>query len=349
MAENKLFYVTSSPHIKDRVTTSKIMLYVIIALLPATVAGVIFFGKYALQTILISVLAAVATEYLIEKAFGMKHTIGDFSAALTGLLLALILPPYVPWWIPVIGSFVSISVAKMPFGGLGKNIFNPALVGRAFLMASWPTLMTTTWGAGAKHLLASGIEKSGAFTQYLHLHGLDALTNATPLALMKHGLSDPNVISKLTSAHNLWHLFWGNVGGTIGETSALLLLIGGLFLLIKKVISWHIPVSMLAAIFLFSWIFPRKGAAAFFSGYPLFEILAGGAFIGALFMATDYVTSPLLSKGKLIYGASIGFIVVMIRNYGGYPEGVNYAILIMNAFVPLIDRYTRPKIFGEKK
>lgn len=349
MAENKLFYVTSSPHIRDRATTSKIMLYVIIALLPATVAGVVFFGMYALQTILISVLAAVATEYLLEKAFGMKSTIGNFSAALTGLLLALILPPYVPWWIPAIGSFVSISVAKMPFGGLGKNIFNPALVGRAFLMASWPTLMTTTWGAASKRLLASGIEKSAAFTQYLHLHGLDALTNATPLAVMKHGLSDPTVISKLTSAQNLWHLFWGNVGGTIGETSALLLLIGGLFLLIKKIISWHIPVSMLAAIFLFSWIFPRKGSEVFFSGYPLFEILAGGAFIGAFFMATDYVTSPLLSSGKLIYGASIGFIVVMIRNYGGYPEGVNYAILIMNALVPLIDRYTRPKIFGEKR
>lgn len=343
------FVVSSSPHIRNKITTQKIMLYVILALLPATVAGIFFFGQNALWVVLVSVASAVFFEFIIEKIFGMKVTISDLSAAVTGLLLALVLPPNVPLWLPIMGSLFAIGVVKLPFGGLGKNIFNPALAARAFLMASWPTLMTTTWKSASPSLLASGLSKGEEVLNYLILNKMDALTSATPLAMMKLGINDSFVIEKLTSLTNLWHLFIGSVGGTIGETSALLLILGGLFLLVKRIISWHIPVSMLLVIFVFSWIFPRKGVGQFFAGYPLFEILAGGAMIGAFFMATDYVTAPLTAKGKIIYGTLIGFLVVMIRCYGGYPEGVNYAILIMNGFVPLIDRYTRPRIFGVQR
>lgn len=341
------FIVSTSPHIRDKITTQKIMIYVLIALLPATIAGVAFYGLNSLWIIMLSTGSAVFFEYIIEKIFNMRNTTSDLSAAVSGLLLALVLPPDIPLWIPIIGSLFAVSVAKLPFGGLGKNIFNPALAARAFLMASWPTLMTTTWKSANSSLLASGLQNKKQILDNLFSKRIDSLSSATPLAFLKLGIHHPWFIAKLTAADNLWHLFIGNVGGSIGETSALLLIIGGIFLLLKKIISWHIPVAVIVSLTLLAWILPIKGTTSFFHGYPLFQLLAGGALIGAIFMATDYATAPLTDRGKLIYGAFVGFIILIIRYYGGYPEGVNYAILIMNGFTPLIDRYTRPKIFGE--
>lgn len=246
--------------------------------------------------------------------------IPDGSAILTGLLLAYNLPPEVPLWLPVAGSFFAIAIGKQVFGGLGHNIFNPAPAGRAFLMVSWPVYMTTWQNPRWK---------------------VDAITTATPLALIKHNQLD------LLKGTTYMDLFLGNRGGCIGEVCIAALLIGAAYLFWKKYISWHIPLTYIAAVAFLSWIF--NGFTGFFTGDALFFVLSGGLVLGALFMATDYVTSPLSNKGKIIFGISCGVLTFVIRKFSGYPEGTSYAILIMNAFVPVIDKFTCPKWFGWRK
>ena len=310
------------------------MLLVIAALMPAYVISVMAFGWGALITTAISVAACVLFEWLIAKfLLKQKPTICDCSAILTGLLLAFNLPSNLPWWIVVIGALVAIGVAKMTFGGLGQNLFNPALVGRVFLLIAFPVQMTT-WP-----------RPMGFHTSYV-----DAETGATPLALMKQIVKggDNSVINDLPE---LWDMFAGWIGGSLGEVCALALLIGGIFLIIMRVITWHIPVSILATVALFAAVTGWCGALP--EGittlqYVAMSLCTGGIMLGAFFMATDYVTSPMTGWGKIIFGIGIGLIVMVIRTWGAYPEGMSFAILIMNACVPLLN-HIRPKRFGEKK
>ena len=326
----KNFIVSPAPHAHSGDSVRRNMLLVILALLPAYVVSVLEFGWGALITAAISVLACVCTEYLISRFLfkGSKQTIGDLSAVLTGLLLAFNLPSNIEWWIVLIGAVVAIGVGKMSFGGLGQNPFNPALVGRVFLLISFPVQMTT-WP------LAKGFE-----TSYL-----DAETGATPLYFLKHIMQegDRSLVSQLPS---LWDSFIGAMGGSLGEVCALALILGGLFLICTRVITWHIPVAIIATVALFSWIATPVGMDPHtFVGY---ELLSGGLMLGAFFMATDYVTSPMSALGKIIFGIGIGFIMMVIRTWGAYPEGMSFAILIMNACVPLLNKI-RPMRFGEKK
>ena len=306
------------------------MLLVILALLPAYVVSVIEFGWGALITAAISVLACVCTEYVISRYLlkEQKQTIGDLSAVLTGLLLAFNLPSNLDWWIVLIGAVVAIGVGKMSFGGLGQNPFNPALVGRVFLLISFPAQMTS-WP------LAKGFA-----TSYL-----DAETGATPLYFLKHIVKTGD-LSSVDLLPSLWDSFLGVMGGSLGEISAIALIIGGIILICCRVITWHIPVSIIATVALFSWIATPAGMdPSTFIGY---ELLSGGLMLGAFFMATDYVTSPMTAWGKIIFGIGIGFIMMVIRTWGAYPEGMSFAILIMNACVPLLNKF-RPQRFGEKK
>ena len=309
------------------------MLLVIVALIPAFAVSMAAFGWGALITTAISIVACVAFEWLIAK-FILKQqpTIWDCSAILTGLLLAFNLPSNLPWWIVVIGAFVAIAIGKMSFGGLGQNVFNPALVGRVFLLISFPVQMTT-WPRPLG----------------FHSNYVDAMTGATPLAAMKqivkHG--DTSALSKLPE---LWDSFIGLIGGSFGEVCALALIVGGLLLIITRVITWHIPVSILATVALFAAVTGWCGAlpeGMTTANYVLLSLCTGGLMLGAFFMATDYVTSPMSPWGKIIFGIGIGFIVMVIRTWGAYPEGVSFAILIMNACVPLLNKI-RPKRFGEK-
>ena len=319
---NKLI-VSPAPHVHSGDTVSNKMIGVFIALIPAYLAGLYFFGLGALIISVTAVLSCVLFEYLIQR-FLLKGsiTITDGSAALTGILLAFNLPSNLPVWEVVIGSFVAIGIAKMSFGGLGNNPFNPALVARVFLLLSFPAQMTSwpkpiPWN-----------------TSYL-----DAVTAATPLAILKGQFSEvPDTLS----------LFLGNVGGSMGEVSALALLIGFAYLLMRKIISWHIPVSIFVTVAVFTGILHYTNPDAFI-GTPVFHLLTGGLMLGAIYMATDYVTSPMTSRGMLIFGVGIGIITVIIRVFGAYPEGVSFAILIMNAFTPLINKYVKPKRFGEVK
>lgn len=294
--------VSPSPHIKDKETTSRIMWAVVISLIPAAIAGVYFFGISAFWIIILASLSAVSTEFIIYKLTKKEIAIMDGSSLITGLLLALVLPPTVPLWIPIVGSAFAIAIGKMVFGGLGHNIFNPALVGRAFLVVSFPALMT-------RWILPDGI------------------TGATPLGLWK--------LQGITTSYS--SLFMGNIGGCIGETSALALLIGAAFLFYKKIISWKIPTAFIGSVALVALIFGQD---------PLFHILSGGLFIGAFFMATDYVTTPLTGKGKLIFGLGCGILTMIFRLFASYPEGVMFAILLMNTATPLIDRFTKTMPFG---
>lgn len=296
------------------------MWMVFVALIPSGIAGVYAFGLGSLWLIIISILSAVSAEALISLIRRRKITIFDGSAALTGLLLAYNLPGCVPFWIPIVGSFFAIIFAKQVFGGLGRNIFNPALAGRAFLLISWPKYMT---------------EFIRPFSS------ADALTSATPLNLFKEAGMNMSAMGL-----NYLDLFLGRRGGCIGEIAIFALLIGALFLFILRIISWHIPLSFIFGLALFSWLFPAQGFA---KGDALFAILTGGVILGAFFMATDYVTSPLTRKGQLIFGFACGLLTFIIRRWGGYPEGVSFSILIMNAFVPLIDRVTKPRVYGKAR
>jgi len=306
--KEKTFSLAVSPHIKSRETTGKIMWSVVIALLPVSFMGIYLFGIHSLYIILVSIIAAISTEGLFQIITKRKIRIFDGSSVVTGILLALILPSTVSLWIPALGSFFAIFLVKELFGGLGHNIFNPALAARAILLASFPLIMTS-W-----------------------VSPFDAISCATPLAIVKE-----NLLSPLPSYFNL---FIGTRSGCIGETSALAVLLGATFLFLRRIISWHIPVTFMATVALFS-----LGAGK----DPLFQVLSGGLILGAFFMATDYTTSPITKKGQIMFGFGCGVITSLIRFWGGYPEGVCYSILLMNCLVPLIDRYTLPKRFGEKQ
>ncbi len=331
----KNLIVAPAPHAHSGDSVRRNMLLVIIALLPAYVVSAIEFGYGVLITTAVSILACVATEWLISRYLlkEKRQTIGDLSAVLTGLLLAFNLPSNIDWWIVVIGAVVAIGVAKMSYGGLGQNLFNPALVGRVFLLISFPVQMTT-WptpnqGFGAGYI--------------------DATTGATPLAFLKQALkSGEKIADQLPS---LMDSLLGAMGGSFGEVCALALIIGGLFLICTKVITWHIPVSILATVALFAAVTGWVGALPedLSTGeYVAYSLLTGGMMLGAFFMATDYVTSPMTAWGKIIFGIGIGFIVMVVRTWGAYPEGMSFAILIMNACVPLLNKI-RPRRFGEKK
>jgi len=299
---NEKLIVTPSPHIKDETSLDEIMWSVIKALIPAMIAAIYYFKFRAVLLILGSVIGAVLTEYIFQKIRGKKIAISNGSAILTGILLALIVPPSLPIWTVIVGSAVAIGLGKQVFGGLGYNPFNPALVGRAFLVAAYPVLMTS-WT-------------------------FDGETTATPLNLMKaQGV-----------ATDYWDLFIGQIGGSLGETSALAILLGAAYLIYKGYVNWRIPVGILGTVVVLTAVFGHD---------PIFHLLSGGLLIGAFFMATDMVTSPVTKKGRWIFGFGVGLLVVLIRLWGGYPEGVMYAILLMNTGVPLIDRYTKPRSLGE--
>lgn len=336
--------VTASPHITSPVTVSRLMWAVVIALLPAFAGSVYFYGLKALFITLVSIASAVVFDVLGQRLFGRKITPLDGSAVLTGLLLGFNLPPNVSWWIPVVGNAFALLVAKQFFGGLGHNFINPALAGRAFLVASWPTQMTTRWLAPRSGLIP------GLPPQALQLC-TDAITTATPLNALKQGAklvlpgNSPQLLwEQLQSWTTLKNLFLGCTGGCIGETSALLLLIGGIFLIAIRVIDWRIPLFYLLTVATLVLVLP--GPKAGLLNYTLFHLLSGGLMLGAFYMATDYVTSPLTAKGRIIFGIGCGVFTVLIRLWGGYPEGVCYSILLMNVATPLIDRLTPVRVFG---
>lgn len=319
-------FLSVSPHIKGHDSTTRIMWAVNLSLAPAAIMGAYYFGLKGIITTLLCIVGSVAFEYLYQICLKQKVTISDGSAFLTGLLLAMNLPPSVPFYIPLLGSFVAIVLTKQLFGGLGYNLFNPALLARAFLMISFPKILTT-W-----------IQPVSSFT------AVNATAGATPLGILKLEGYDQLIAAFGDKAHMYFNLLVGNRGGCIGETSILALLIGAAYLLITKRISWHTPFAYLGTAAVLAWIFGGKGS--FFTGDPLLHVLSGGIILGAFFMATDYVTSPMTSMGKLIFGFGCGVITMLIRLKGGYPEGVMFSILIMNCFAPLIDSATKPKVFG---
>ena len=306
---------------------------VLIALAPSMLVAVYFYGLSAIKLLLVAVIACMGAEFLIQKyLMRTKVTVTDLSAAVTGVLLALNLPPTAPWWVIVIGSVVAIGVAKMTFGGLGHNIFNPALVGRVFLLISFPVVMTD-WTVPSSWFRP----------------GVDAVTGATPLALIKEGLAQGQTVEQILSANpdlTYGQMLFARAGGSAGEASASAIILGFVYLLIRRVIRPHIPVTIILTVAVMSGIFWLIEPSQYTD--PLFNILTGGVLLGSVFMATDYVTSPMTAKGMVIYGIGIGIITVLIRFFGSYPEGVSFAILIMNSIVPLLNKYIKPARFGKE-
>ncbi len=320
MANN--FIVAPSPHMHSVESTRSLMRDVLIALIPALVVSTVVYGFDVLKVTAIAVASCVLIEYLIQKyLIGGPSTIGNLSAVITGVLLAFNLPANIPWWIIVVGALVAIGVGKMTFGGLGRNPFNPALVGRVFLLIAYPVQMTS-------------------FPQPTTSKFVDTFSGATPLAAVKAGGDVASV--------DLLSMFGGVMSGSLGEIAAAALLVGGLYMLWRKVITWHIPVAVLGTMALFAFVVAlfEGGNPALLYELPAFHLLAGGAMLGAIFMATDYVSSPMNPKGMLIYGIGIGAITMIIRLWGAYPEGMSFAILIMNAVTPLINKYVKPRRFG---
>ncbi len=322
MAE-QLPVVSSSPHIRTNETTGTIMRDVLIALAPALLCGVVYFGIRAIYLTAVSVLACVGFEYLWQKVTKKTVTVSDGTAVVTGVLLAMNVPVTAPWWMIVVGAFVAVIIAKQLFGGTGHNFVNPALAGRAFMLASWPVLMTR-WVL--------------PFTTGFVIPS-DLVSSATPLAILKG--TEAGQLPPLTD------MLIGNIGGCIGETSAIALLIGAVYLFIRRVISPRIPLCFVGTVAVLSFIFSSGDLSAIDS--VAYNVLSGGLLLGAIFMATDYVTSPITAKGQVIMGIGCGIITFVIRRLGGYPEGVSYAILLMNIVTPLIDKYCRPKKFGMVK
>ena len=314
---NPQYVVTTTPHIRGTGSIEKTMLLVLVALSPAALMGVVFFGLRALIIIAVAIASAVLAEYVYQKLAKKRVTVTDGSAAVTGLLLGLIMPPAVPFWMPAVGSVCAIIIVKQIFGGLGHNFLNPALAGRAILVAAYALPMTTGF-----------YEPLGPFINL----GVDIVSSPTPLQSM-YFLPDGN---------DIIYALLGNIGGSIGETSSVALAVGGGFLLYKKIISWHIPASFVGTVFLVAVLTEPVDVA-------VYHVLTGGLLLGAFFMATDYPTSPISPVGKIVFGIGCGIITIVIRFVGGYPEGVAYAILLMNLTVPLIDRFIRPRVFGKKK
>lgn len=327
---SKLLTVSMSPHVYGDDSIKSLMWGVLIAMIPALAVSLYFFGIGALIVTLTAVVSAVLFEYLIAKyILETTPTLMDGSAAITGLLLAFNVPSNLPIWIIIIGSLVAIGVGKMSFGGLGNNPFNPALVGRVFLLISFPVQMTS-WPL-----------PSVSRWEYV-----DAETGATALGVLKEALRNNEAISSLNLPTNM-EMFTGAMGGSLGEVSAIAILLGLVFMLVRKIITWHIPVSMLATVAVLTGVLWLVNPEIYID--PTFHLLTGGLLLGAVFMATDMVTSPMTARGQLVFGFGVGFLTVAIRTWGAYPEGVSFAILIMNAFVPLINRYMKPTRFGEKK
>lgn len=323
---SNLLTVSPSPHVHSGDSTQKIMYRVVYAMIPALAWSVFVFGLDALRVTLLAVAACLAFEWLIQKYIvKITPTITDGSALITGILLAFNVPANLPWWIIIIGSLAAIGIGKLSFGGLGNNIFNPALVGRVFMLISFPVQMTS-WPVN-------------------HQSGIDAVTAATPLSIIKEGIKNGTPITDIS--HNLpsaTDMLFGNIGGSLGEISAILLIVGGLYMLWKKVITWQIPVSIIGTVAVVAGIFWLAKPDLYIN--PVYHVLTGGLMLGAIFMATDMVSSPMTPKGQIIYGVGIGVITIMIRMFGAYPEGISFAILIMNAVTPLINTYVKPKRFG---
>lgn len=340
-----LLTISGSPHVHGKESVQKIMWGVVIAMIPLAVASILFFGWDAVRVMVISVAACVILEWLIQKfIMKMPPTIGDGSAVITGLLLAFNVPSNLNWWIIVIGAIIAIGVAKMSFGGLGKNPFNPALVGRVFLLISFPQQMTT-WPK-AKALFGQAHQAVTSATAGA-AQAADATTGATPMGIIKGGLASGDDVSKvIEQLPDYVESLIGQHGGSLGEISVIAILLGGIFMLFRKIITWHIPVSFLGTAFLFAAIMHWVNPGLYIP--PMYHLMFGGMMLGAIFMATDMVTSPMSPWGQILFGAGCGALTMIIRLWGAYPEGVSFAILIMNAFVPLINRGFKPKRFGEK-
>ena len=343
--------VSSSPHIHDSLRTDRAMLFVVIALLPSAIWGVYAFGMRALLVLVVSVLSSLLTEYILER-IGGKFTLKDFSAAVTGLLIGMNMPPMVPLYIPVIASVFAMLVVKWTFGGLGANWMNPALAGRVFVFFSFSSQMSSF--SLPRALSADLVTSATPLSQIKTMitSGVGGISNSEMLSRVTYPVSEMagNLSSSLGIPGYTIDAFVGNIGGCIGEVSSLLLLVGGLFLIFKKIITWHIPVTYLASFAILSWIFggvPR--GLGLFSGEVLYPLFTGGLFLGAFFMATDWVTTPTTKKGEIIFGIGCGFFTFLIRYFGSLPEGVSLAILLMNILTPTIDRFVRPKKFGYVK
>jgi len=353
-----LVKVSSSPHLHENVNVRRVMWTVVIVLLPALFAAYIFFGWRSIWITILGIVSAVAAEALSQLLMKRPVTISDGSAVVTGMLLSFNLPPLTPWWIPVVGSVFAITIGKQIFGGLGYNPVNPALLGRAFLMASWPVQMTTGW---TSKLYETGITTLSGMKETLISGGnaqlQNLITSATPLNMAQQvrgdivagtaGDSARTIFHQLSSLDYIKELFWGNIGGCIGEVSAAALILGAAILVYKHYIEWRIPIGYIGTVALLSWAF--GGIDGLFSGPILFHIFSGGLILGAFFMATDMVTSPVTKKGRLIFGIGCGVLTVVIRLWGGYPEGVSYSILIMNVAAPFIEKITPQKPFGFRK
>ncbi len=322
--------VSPAPHIHAAVSTKSLMRDVVIALLPAVIVSVVFYGLGEIVVLGTSVVSCILVEYLITKFLLKKpSTVCDYSAVVTGILLALNLPYTTPWWVVFIGALFAVGVVKMTFGGLGQNIFNPAIAGRVFLLVSFPAYMTNWQMPGG-------------------LFGVDAVSGATPLGLINEGIMNGQTVPEIMSVNGLSYsqMLFANIGGSVGEISALALLAGFVYLLVRKVIRPHITLSIWATVALVSLVFWLAAPDRFTD--PLFNLLSGGMILGSCFMATDYVTSPMSVKGGIVYGIGIGFITLMIRYFGSYPEGMSFAILIMNSTVPLINMWFHQKKYGRK-
>ena len=326
--KNLKLIATSSPHIRAAENTRSIMLDVIIAMMPALIWAIVKFGFRALTLTAVSVVGCMFFEWGYRKLLKKPQSIGDLSAVVTGMLLAFVCPPTLPYWMIIIGAFFAIVVVKQLYGGIGCNFLNPALAGRAALLASYATAMTT-WAVPMSKLSAFG-------------SNADAVTSSTPLAMMKNG-----DFATLTSTYSVVDMFLGRVGGSLGEVSALMLLLGGVYLVIRKVISWHIPVAYIATVAILTLIAAPAGISGV--DYMLYNVFGGGLMLGAIFMATDYATSPVTKPGQIIFGIGCGLLTCFIRRFGSYPEGVCYSIMIMNCTTWLLDKYIRPTIYGAPK
>jgi len=326
--------VSPNPHLHSAVSTKSLMRDVVIALLPATIVSVVCYGWVELVLVLVSVISCVFFEWAITRFLLRKpSTIGDFSAVITGLLLALNVPSSCPWWVLVTGAVIAIGVAKMTFGGLGQNVFNPAITGRVFLLISFPAYMTD-WAAPAS------IRSAWSFG------AVDAVSGATPLGLVKEGLAKGLTLDEIyvDNGFSYLEMLYANIGGSAGELCVAALVAGFVYLLVRRVIKPHITLSIWSTIFIFCGIFYLIDPSHFTD--PVFNLLTGGMMLGSIFMATDYVTSPMSRSGMIVYGVGIGLITMLIRYFGAYPEGISFAILIMNAFVPLINKFCHNKKYG---
>ena len=326
--KNLKLIATSNPHIRSNETTRSIMLDVIIAMLPALAFAIFNFGLRALTLTAVSVVGCIFWEWLYRKLMKKPQSIGDLSCVVTGMLLAFVCPVHMPYWMIIIGDFFAIVVVKQLFGGIGKNFLNPALAGRAVLLASYAGTMTS-WvdpAAGKAAIIGSNA---------------DVVTTATPLAIMKTG-----DFAELMATYGVDKMFIGQIPGSLGEVSAVALLIGGAYLIWRKVINWQTPVAYIATVAVLTFLFPKQGSGI---EWMLYSIFGGGLFLGAFFMATDYATSPVTKKGQLIFGIGCGLFTVLIRYFGSYNEGVCYSIMVMNLLVALIDKYTKPTRFGVVK